>query len=75
MAGNDGTSPKPINRYQAVGGLLCILTLGVLAVIDAMSEAYTLELGFAALLLGTGTVLLGAEGLRKAANRIVNDGP
>lgn len=72
MAWSNGQSPKPVNRWQAVGGLFCILIAGVLAVIDAVSEAYTLELGPMALLLGTGGVLLGVEGIRKAADRIAN---
>ena len=70
MAGTDGT--PPYSRARAAGGLFLFLIVGVLAVIDAMSAAYVLELGPMALMLGTGTVLLGVEGIRKATDRIIN---
>jgi hypothetical protein len=52
--------------------LFCLGGAVVLALIDALSETYSLELGPLGLLLGTGTILLGVEGVRKAAERLVN---
>ena len=75
MGGPSGTSGSPpYSRARAAGGLFLFFVVGVLAVIDAISEVYTLELGPMALMLGTGTVLLGVEGLRKAADTIANSG-
>lgn len=74
MAGNGNGTPPPYSKARAAGGLFCIVTAGVLAVIDAVSEVYTLELGPMALLLGTGGVLLGVEGIRRATDRMINGG-
>ena len=74
MADTNGQQPKPTNRWQAAGGLFCLFLVGILAVIDAMSESYVLELGPMALLLGTGGTLLGIEVVRKAADRIAGNG-
>lgn len=57
-----------------MGGFFLLFVVGVLAIIDAISDSYSLELGPMALMLGTGTVLLGVEGIRKATDRIINGG-
>lgn len=70
MAGTDGS--PPYSRARAAGGLFLFLIVGILSVIDAMSDSYVLELGPMALMLGTGAVLLGVEGVRKITDRIIN---
>lgn len=72
MAGNGAGTQPPYSRARAAGGLFLFVIVGVLAIIDSMRNDYILELGPMALMLGTGTVLLGVEGLRQAADRIVN---
>ena len=71
---NDLREPLPYSRARAAGGLFLFLLVGILATIDALSSEYAFELGPMALMLGTGTVLLGVEGIRKAADRIINGG-
>jgi hypothetical protein len=53
---------------------MLILLVCILAIVDAVSLDYAFELGPMGLMLGTGTVLLGVEGIRKAAERIVGGG-
>lgn len=72
MAGNGNGTPPPYSKARAAGGLFLFVTVGVLSVIDSMRNDYILELGPMALMLGTGTVLLGVEGLRQAADRIIS---
>lgn len=72
MAGDGNGNPPPYSRARAAGGLFLFLIVGILSVIDAISPTYALELGPMALMLGTGTVLLGVEGIRKVADRIIN---
>ena len=72
MSGNGSGTPPPYSRARAAGGLFLFLVVGILAVIDAISTIYVLELGPMALMLGTGTVLLGVEGIRKVSDRIIN---
>jgi hypothetical protein len=55
---------------QAIGGLFCLLLVGVLSVIDALSIEYSFDVGPMAALLGTGSVLLGVPVLREAAKKI-----
>lgn len=72
MSSSGNGTPQPYSKARAAGGLFLFLVVGILSVIDAVSDAYALELGPMALMLGTGTVLLGVEGIRKAADRIIN---
>jgi hypothetical protein len=71
VAGGPSGAP-PFSRARAFGGLFLYVLVGILSVIDALSPNYAFELGPMALMLGTGTVLLGVEGVRKVAERIVN---
>ena len=61
MADDDGA----FNRPRTIGGLLLIATAAVLVLVDAFSHDYTTDGITLALLLGTGSVLLGVEGIRR----------
>ena len=52
-------------RARTVAGLLIYGLVALLALIDAVSEAYTLDSIQLGLMLGTGGVLLGVEPLRR----------
>ena len=53
------------NRPRTIGGLLLIATAAVLVLVDAFSLDYSADGITLALLLGTGSVLLGVEGIRR----------
>ena len=62
---DDGNVKPPFNRERAIGGLFLIGLVGVLALIDAMRPDYQLEAFPLFLMLGTGALLLGVEGIRR----------
>lgn len=64
MAGN-GSDPSPYVKARIVAGLILISGVLILAIIDAMSDTYSFELGPMGLMLGTGTILLGVEAIRR----------
>lgn len=74
MAGgaDSGKPSEQFSRPRQAAGLFCFILVGVLAVIDALSLDYALELGPMGLLIGTGAVLLGVEGVRKAVDKFTN---
>ena len=55
----------PFNRPRTIGGLLLISAAVVLLAIDAFSTSYAVDTITLALLLGTASVLLGVEGIRR----------
>lgn len=61
----DDGSPYSFGRARAVGGLALIGLIAVLAVIDAMSDTYSVDTIQMGLLLGTGMLLLGIEAGRR----------
>jgi hypothetical protein len=61
----DHDRPYNFGRARSVGGLAIIVLVGVLAVIDAASESYSIDTIQLGLLLGTGLLLLGIEAGRK----------
>ena len=63
---------QPFARARSITGFFCFLIVGVLAVIDAVSLDYAFELGLAALMVGTGAVLLGVNAIESIASRITN---
>ena len=56
---------SPFNRPRTIGGLLLIASAVVLLTIDAFSSQYAVDTITLALLLGTASVLLGVEGIRR----------
>lgn len=48
-----------------MAGLVLIFGVLLLALIDSVSDTYSFELGPMGLMLGTGTILLGVEAVRK----------
>ncbi len=73
MAHGPGIS-QPFARARAIGGLFLFLLVGILAVIDALSDSYSFELGPMGLMLGTGTILLGVNVAKTFVERIVSNG-
>lgn len=61
MAQDEPSGTPPFAKARALAGVFMFVLVGLLAVIDAMSAQYVLELGPMGLMLGTGTVLLGVE--------------
>jgi hypothetical protein len=57
--------PASFNRPRTIGGLLLIAAAVVLVTVDAISETFTADNVTLALFLGTSSVLLGVEGIRK----------
>ena len=68
MAGGNGTESSPYVKARIVGGLALILGVILLTLIDAWSDKYTFEIGPMFLMLGTGSVLLGVEAIRRIIN-------
>lgn len=64
MAGN-ASDPSPYVKARIVAGLVLIFGVLLLAFVDAISDTYSFELGPMGLMLGTGTILLGVEAVRK----------
>ena len=64
MAGSGGES-SPYVKARIVAGLVLIFGVLLLALIDSVSDTYSFELGPMGLMLGTGTILLGVEAVRK----------
>jgi hypothetical protein len=62
---DDGNVKPPFNRERAVGGLFLIGLVGILALVDAFRPDYQLESFPLFLILGTGALLLGVEGIRR----------
>jgi hypothetical protein len=56
---------SPFNRPRTAGGLLLLGAAALLVLIDAFSVDYQPDTVIVALLLGTGSVLLGVEGIRR----------
>ena len=67
MAGNS-SDQSPYVKARIIAGLVLIFGVLFLALIDAMSDTYSFELGPMGLMLGTGTILLGVEAVRKIIN-------
>ena len=62
---DDGSIKPPFNRERAIGGLFLIGLVGILAMVDAFRPDYQLEAFPLFLMLGTGALLLGVEGIRR----------
>lgn len=67
MAGN-GSDPSPYVKARIVAGLVLIFGVLILSLIDSVSTDWTFEIGPMGLMLGTGTILLGVEAVRKIIN-------
>lgn len=65
MTGGSDSGPYNYGRARVAGGLLLIATVVALALIDAISIDYSVDSIQLGLLLGTGSVLLGVEAIRK----------
>ena len=61
----DGSVKPPFNRERAIGGLFLLGLVGILALVDAFRSDYQLESFPLFLMLGTGALLLGVEGIRR----------
>lgn len=64
MTGSDEKDKPFYGRARIVAGLGLYALAGALLVIDAFTT-FDLDIGRLGLILGTGTILLGVEGLRK----------
>lgn len=64
MTGADDRDKPFYGQARIVAGLGCFALAAVLMVIDAFT-AFDLDIGRLGLILGTGTLVLGVEGLRK----------
>lgn len=64
MTGSDDRDKPFYGRARIIAGLGCFALAGVLMVIDAFTE-FDLDIGRLGLILGTGALVLGVEGLRK----------
>ena len=64
MTGSDDRDKPYYGRARIIAGLGCFALAAVLLVIDAFSM-FELDLARLALILGTGTLVLGVEGFRK----------
>lgn len=72
MSANGNGQSAPYSKARAIGGLFLIFIVGALAIIDAFSQDYAFDLGPMFAMLGTGGVLLGVEGIREVARKIVS---
>lgn len=68
MSGADDSGKPFYGQARIIAGLGCFALSAVLMLIDAFSE-FDLDIGRLGLICGTGTVLLGVEGLRKVIDR------
>lgn len=64
MAGNGNGTP-PFARPRVIGALLLLGTACILAILDALPIDYELDNVTFFLMLGTGSVLLGVEAIRR----------
>lgn len=64
MTGSDDRDKPYYGRARIVAGLGCFALAAFLMVIDAFTE-FDLDIARLGLILGTGTLVLGVEGLRK----------
>jgi hypothetical protein len=65
MTGSPDGGPYNYGRARVAGGLLLIGLVVILAIIDAISIEYSVDSIQLGLILGTGSVLLGVEAIRK----------
>lgn len=56
---------SPFNRPRTFGGLLLLATGALLLIVDAFSREYAADTIHLGLVFGTGSVLLGVEGIRR----------
>lgn len=64
MTGGDSGDRPYYGSARIIAGLGCFALAGVLMLIDA-GTAFDLDIGRLGLILGTGALVLGVEGLRK----------